>query len=300
MKGFVAGICAVGDVPHTKTGGCALFAGTPAGLVFHDKNYSFTMDSDIFNQEILAAMSAMGTGRAFPITEGIVDMRPTGGDVRTQQEGFGPENPNGLNALRETYVITSGGICLYKQLAKLSGRQMRVFLIDNANSIYGTVADVVVGAGVTEERFRGYLVTVYVRHRRNTGTQSGAIEIDLFYDANFENEEKNTHSVILDVTLEGLSGLVLVPGSQPSSARVLIACSSDDVTSFYGMLLADANLYKRKDGAHIMSVSYMPHGELMFSPPTSDGLYQLESADKFEAVNIFGVEGENVWTKLPG
>lgn len=298
MKGFVAGTCAVGDVPHTKVGSCALFAGTPAGLVFHDKNHSFSMDSETFNQEILAAMSAIGMGRAFPVTEGIVDMRPTGGDVRTQQEGFGPENPNGLNALRETYVITSGGICLYKQLAKLSGRQMRVFLIDNANSIYGTVADVVTGVNITEERFRGYLVTVYVRHRRNTGTQSGAIEIDLFYDAKFEAEEKNTHSTILDVALEGISGLILVPGSAPSNAKVLIACSADDVTAFYGTKLADQTLYKRKDGTAITNVVYA-NGEITFTPATAGGQYQLETADKFEAATILGVEGENVWTTLP-
>jgi hypothetical protein len=293
MKGIVAGAnCNTNSNAHTKTGLCAIFEGTPLGLIFTDRDAAYSVTPETFNTEIKAAVYASGADikkRITPLINVIVAMSVSGGDLRTSQEGFGPEKPNGLNALREDYTITEGGYCLYKQLSKLNGRTMRVFKIDQSLNAFGT-ATTVEGA----DKMRGYLVTIGVSRRLNTGEQAGAIILSLLYSANFQNEDVNANAIVLSETVEGLSGISLQKGSAAGKARVITACSGEDLTAVYGEDLETASLYEDKTGANPTSVVYSA-GVLTFTPA---GAYRIADAATLKAAGIEGYEGEEEYIDI--
>jgi hypothetical protein len=267
-----------------------MFEGKPKGLIFHNDGIAFSLDDAEFNTEIKGGIKAAGANRVTPLIGGIVDFNPTGGDVQTSQEGFGPDIPIGLNAKRVDYTINTGGLCLLKQLKKLNGKAIRVFLVDNNNVAYGTVSTF---DGV--EKFRGFLCVVWAAKRDNTGSQNGAIILSIFFDANYENEENNLAAIALMETYEGLAGVVLKK-TGTAKAKFVIACSGDDLTTTYGDDLGVPDLYVNSAGANPTSVVYAAAtGDLTFTP---SGKYKIADAETLDANGIEGLEGEDEYTDL--
>ena len=290
-RGYIKGICKTSQKVHTKVGECSMFEGTPLGQIIHDKNTSFSLDDTAFNTEIKKGVIAAGNKRITPLLGGVVDYQPTGGDVKTAQEGFGPEEPIGINAKSVVYIINKGGLCLLNQLKKLNGRQVRIFPVDKNNVVYGTVATI-----DGENKFRGFLATVYATKRDNTGSQTGAILFNVYYDANYENEENAMAAIALTDVIEGLTGVVL-QRTGPGKAKFVIACSGDDLTDTYGADIAVATLYKDAAGTNPTSVTYSAAtADLTFEPAT--GKYMIADAETLAAADIEGLEGEEEYTDL--
>jgi hypothetical protein len=266
-----------------------MFEGTPSGLIFHDKNKTFSLEDVAFNSEMKAGVTALGINRVTPLIGVVTDYQLTGGDVKTSQEGFGPEVPIGLNAKRVDYVIDKGGLCLLKQLKKFNAREVRVFLVDINKVAYGTV--------ITEnasDKFRGFLATVWVTKRDNTGSQAGAIILSLFYSADYENEENNMSSVELSENIEGLTGVVL-QRTGPGTAKFIIACSGDDLTSTYADDLTVDSLYKSAAGTTPV-ITYNAQTETLTFNPV--GAYAIADAEVLKANGIEGYEGEEDYIDL--
>ncbi len=291
MSGFIKGACKEYQPVHTKVGQCSLFEGKPSGFIFHDANTSFSLDDTEFNNEIKEGIIAVGQNRITPLIGVVVDYNVSGGDVQTSQEGFGPEVPIGLNSKRGDYTIDSGGLCLLKQLKKTNGKQIRVFLVDNNNVSYGTTA---VLNGV--EKIRGFLCKVWSTKRDNTGSQNGAIILSIFFDANYENEENNLAAISLAETYEGLTGVILKK-TTTGKAKLVIACSGDDITKTYGDSLASPELFVNSAGGNPTGVSYSSAtGELTFTP---SGKYKaVDAATLKDVAGIEGLEGEDEYTDL--
>lgn len=290
MSRFIAGICKGSQKVHTRVGECSMFEGTPHGFIIHDKSESFPLDEALFNEAIKKGITAAGIKRITPLLGGITDYQPTGGDVRTSQEGFGPETPIGINAKRVDYIINKGGLCLFMQFIKLNGRQVRIFPVDNNNVPYGTVATV-----DGKEVFRGFLATIWAAKRDNTGSQTGAIIFSVFYDANYENEENNMAAIALTETVEGLTGVTL-RRVDAGKAKFVIACSGDDLTATYADTLASAELYKDDTGKAPTSVTYNKDtDDLTFTPA---GKYVIADAETLAKAGLDGLEGEEEYTDL--
>jgi hypothetical protein len=264
-----------------------MFEGTPLGLVFHDKNKVFSLEETAFNRELQDGIIAAGINRVTPLLGGLTDYQVTGADVKTSQEGFGPEVPIGINAKRVDYIINEGGLCLLMQLKRLNGRSVRVFAVDANKIAYGTVT--------ASDGFRGFLATVWVTKRDNTGSQSGAIILSLFYSAEYESEENNIAAIALTETLEGLTGVELKKTAS-GKAKFVIACSGDDLTSTYGSDLAEETLYVNEGGTNPTGVVYTSAtDDLTFTPA---GKYRIADAAALNAAGIEGYEGENEFTDL--
>jgi hypothetical protein len=267
-----------------------MFEGKPNGLIFHNSGIEFSLDDVEFNSGIKDGITAPGIDRVTPLIGGVVDYQPTGGDVQTSQEGFGSDDPIGLNAKRVDITINSGGLCLLKQLKKLNGKQVRIFLVDNNNVAYGTVA---VLNGV--EKFRGFLCKVWAAKRDNTGSQNGAIIFSVFFAANYENEENNLAAIALTETYEGLTGVILKK-TGTAKAKFVIACSADDLTTTYGDDLGVPDLYVNSAGGNPTGVVYSATtGDLTFTPA---GKYKIADAATLEANGIAGYEGEEEYIDL--
>ncbi len=288
MTGFIAGICKRSQKVHTKVGECSMFEGTPKGLIIHDKNVGFPLDDVAFNTAMESGVIAAGINRVTPLMGGLTDYQVTGGDVKTSQEGFGPDTPIGINAKSVQYIINKGGLCLLKQLKKFNGKQVRIFPVDSNNVAYGTVAEM---DGV--EKFRGFLATLWTTKRDNTGSQGGAILLNVYYDADYENEENNMAAIALTSPMEGLTGVVLKK-TATGKAKFVIACSGDDLTDTYGASLAVATLYKNTAGENPTTVTYAD-AVLTFVPV---GSYTVADAETLNAAGIEGLEGEEEYTDL--
>ena len=289
MKGFVTRNNCTGENAYTKTGDCVMFEGYPTGLIITGKDALFSADPEAFDAEIRAAVYAGSARRAIPLTGGVIGtMSNSGGDLKTSQEGWGGTQFTGLNELREDYTITKGGYCLYKQLAKLNYRDLRVFKIDNTGMIFGTIVEV---EGV--DKIRGYAVHLGSSHRI-AADNAGATLLSLIYSSNFQKEDINTQAIEpVGGDIEGLSGLLL-KRTGAGKAKVITSCSATDITDTYGAILAEPGLYKNKSGENPTAVDYAG-GELEFTPA---GFYRIVDADALKAKGITGYEGENAYVNL--
>jgi hypothetical protein len=290
MKGFIESLCNAEGSVYTKIRGCAEFESAPLGIIIHDRDVSYTLKRDEFDTEIKNGITAPGPKRITPLLWGLTDFQVSGGDVRTSQEGFGRTRVIGINTKSIVLIYDEGGLCLFKQLKKLNGRLVRVFLVDNQLRAYGTAFtkdDV--------DKFRGFLAEIAVTRRDNTGTQSPAVLVTLYFDATYEQEEKNISGFLLSEQIEGLSGLVLKK-TGTGKAKVIASCSLDDITAIYNDDIANPLLYVNGMGVRPTTVGYNAATEdLTFTPL---GIYKVADAAALAAVNIEGYEGEDEFVDL--
>ncbi len=223
MNGFLNVKCGTGNKAFTRLGKCAAFEGTPKALIFTEETSKyigtsasgFTTDLDL----------DLATGKAFAITEGIVNLEPTGGETRVAQEGFGAAKANGWEPYSEIYTINKGGFCLLKQLLKVDGQDFRMFLVDDRGVIYGEATDS--GASM-----RGFKVNFGVSRRGNTGTETAAIRVALQYSLDYLHEMTRIASIeyIGDDILTVIP-VVIVNGDTTKQYKLADACSGEELTA---------------------------------------------------------------------
>ncbi|MDR1562259.1 MAG: hypothetical protein LBS54_04120 [Dysgonamonadaceae bacterium] len=285
--------CKSEEKVYTKTGQCAAFENRPAGFIITDESKEFSLVEETFNTEIQSGVTAAGGNRIYPLLSGqVTDYQVNGGDVKTSQEGFGPEEPVGLNNKSVVYIINKGGLCLYRELKKLNGRTVRVIPVDINGIAFGTVKSNVAGV----DKFCGFQATIWVTRRENTGSQQGAILFSVYFGSNYENEDSNFTTLQLAKLVEGLTGIALKKTTS-GKAKVISACSGDDLTETFGADLAVAGLYVNSAGTAPSSVSYnTATQDLSFTP--SSASYKLADAQTLTAAGLEGVEGINEYVNL--
>lgn len=291
MKGFITSKCKTDDPAHTRMAQCSLFEAAPIGFIIHNKDYSFPSDSAGFNTEIENSMVSVGLKRAVPVLNGLVDYTPSGGDAKSSQEGFGPEVINGINPKKGKYTFDKGGICLFKQMSKMNGQEVRIFNVDKNKVAYGTVATI-----ENEEVFRGFLATIFTERRENDGKATGGVIVTINYSEKYEEEQQAMASFQIDGELEGLTGIILQKTGGAGHAKVVVACSGDDLTRSLSDILDDPEIYADTMGKSPAGVSYNTATEDITITPT--GSYKIRDAEVLSSKDIDGYEGENIYTDL--
>lgn len=242
MNGFLNVNCSTHGSAFTKIGQCAAFEGTPKALIFTSQDASYDATSaSAFTAELDVDLSV---GKAFAITDGIVNLESSGGESRVAQEGFGASKANGWEAYSEVYTINKGGLCLLRQLLKVDGRDMRMMVVDDKDVIYGESVDN--GAGI-----RGYKVSLGISRRVNNGTDTGAIRLSAYYSLDYLKEMTRVSAV----QYSGDDILTILPvrlahGSSVTKFAVVDSCSGEalDATTLT-MLDASTKLELFKVGA---------------------------------------------------
>lgn len=221
---------------------CGRFKALPKGFVFSDLEFSFDGTNPLFaNPEDLASYlddyvafkstTSTDTERLSvkpmlsPYYPAITNLEPTGGDPNMVTEGFGSPVPNGINAYSEVYTLTDGGDCMYKNLAKLKGRPLRVFKIDQNNVMYGWID--------SKGQIRGYKAYVTVYERPNTGTTTAANMLLITYSVDYENERDNEIPLALGrelMTLRSISVYADPTLSDVNGFRIVNSCSGQSIT----------------------------------------------------------------------
>ena len=217
MNGFLNVNCATTGAAFTRVGRCAAFAGTPKALILTPSDASFTAASD--TAFVTALETMLKGGKAFAITDGIVNLEASGGETKVAQEGFGPSKANGWEAYNEVYTINKGGFCLLKQLLKVDGSDMRMFVVDDKDTVYGeTVSN---GTGI-----RGFKVSIGVSNRANNGTDTGAIRFSAYYSLDYFKEMTKISAI--KYAADDILTLVpvrLMQGSASNKFLVVDSCS---------------------------------------------------------------------------
>lgn len=173
------------------TGDCYAMDKQPKGLIFTTRDFILpTTDSPDAWANAFDDINNSGMVQYIP--EDIVNMEVSGGDLRLSQEGYGPSVVTGLNAYQEVYTVIDGGLCLYKNLLKLHGKRLKVFVIDEDDNVLMTYKEErsFTVPKVTNSYFQGFDVNVGVTYRKNNGTNVGAVQITLIYTG-YEKEFAN-------------------------------------------------------------------------------------------------------------
>lgn len=229
MKGQLITGCG-NKAAFTGLGSCALFESTPKAIIL--TTYDFVVPAGTANVgEYLRTQALIPmNSKVFPLMEGLVNLEPSGGDVRTSQEGFGESSVNGHNPYQEVLTFTKGGLCMLKELLSLHGQQMRVFFVDDNNVAYGTTDE--------SNAVFGYSITIGVHRRKNVGTTPAAIIVTLLYSNNNYTEVRNMTSFEIPSNLKGIrrihAKIVSYSRIGPTAATLVVkfftACSGVDVT----------------------------------------------------------------------
>lgn len=256
MEGQLIQACAKG-VPYVGIGGCSTFEGQPKGIIITKADFGIA-PAVVDKLYVLQTQARVANVKVWPLLDGLVNLEPNGGDLRTSQEGFGPATYNGHNPYSEVYTYTKGGICLYKELEQLQGEDVRIFFVDDNDKIFGNVR--------SDGYFQGFLANFGIDYRKNTGGQIAAVKVALSYSANYFNEFKNTMSILMDGEIKPLR--MVIPIIEPyegdtSNAYLTLAvrCSNVNASgSAKGMLTVTNVTIFDSDGAgdNPSSLTYIP------------------------------------------
>lgn len=239
MSGVIVGTCKP-VIAFTGLGACAMFEQQPKGLILTTADFKVpkadVADIGIYiRQEAKLPVGA----KVFPLLDGLVNVEPSGGDVRISQEGFGEGKVNGHNPYQEIFTFTKGGLCMLKQLLRLHGSDMRVFFVDNDYVAYGVQTE---DGGV-----QGFNVNVGVSYRKNVGTAVSAIILTLLYSNHYYNEFSALTSFSLPTNTQGTKHTIALGEPDPISTdeayiRLWLSCSGINVTPIIESLIELAQL----------------------------------------------------------
>ena len=272
-------------VPLTGAESCAKQEGKISALIITGLNAYFPIEKEEFISELEDDVSAVGTNRIYPV-KNIVGMTISGGDINAPDLGtYGGPAPSNLNAKNVAYQINAGD-CMYKELAKLNKRKMRIFRVDDEGYVYGTV----VKRG-SEYFFAGFEATLYALRVPTDGSTAYNLSLYAYYTPNNEDEEKNMMAINVGLVNipDGLIGVILKKGSKSGTATVVTQCGAEDITSEYGEKWA-TSMFLNDSGEAPTSVTYGEGtGVLTFDPV---GTYRVAPASSLKTT-IPGIEGIN-------
>lgn len=277
MKGNIPSNCA-SEMAYTGVGPCPKQEGKTTALLITPLNAAYSLEKDTFLTEIEAGVKASGSSRVYPVKD-ILGVTINGGDINAPEVGtYGAVMPTNLNAKNVVFQI-NGGDCLYKELAKLNKRKVRVFRVDEDGYVYGTMSG---------DKFAGFEATLYSTRTTTDGSTAYNLSLAVYYTPNVENEEKNLNAVNAGLSgiPNGLVGLTLVKGSATTKAKVVTSCGGDDVTEQFAEEWA-ATAFVKEGGGNPDTATYSD-GEITFD---SAGSYRVAGADVLEGLDITGFDG---------
>lgn len=272
------------DMPFTGSGSCPKQEGKISALLITGINALYPIDESVFIDGLEGYVTEKGPMRMFPV-KNIVGMTLSGGDINAPDLGtYGGPAPTNLNAKNVAYQV-NGGDCLYKELAKLNKRKMRVLRVDDEGYVYGTV---VVRGDV--KYFAGFEATMYAVRTATDGSAAYNLSLFAYYTPNNESEEKNMNAfqVGLPNVPDGLIGIALKKGAAEKTASVITDCGGLDITADYGDKWK-ATMFVNASGTNPTTLTFSADTGLLTFEPT--GSYRVASASVLAAGDITGMDG---------
>lgn len=288
--GTITSNCSYKSQVFTGQGNCIKQEGKTVALLISEHNAAYPIDGEAFNAALNGYINSESPLHLLPINN-VINNTPSGGDIATTDVGFAGPRPSGYNAFSEIYQVDAGD-CFYKQIAQLNKKRVRVFRVDDQQSINGTA---VLRGG--EEKFVGF--DAYLMVQRVKGSDNSVIysvSLAVYYSVNYsEVELPNIHSFPLDEVPTGLIGVVLAKGPTTGTAKVVSICDGEDFTTTYGAEW-NSGMFTNASGVSPTTVTYTEStGLLTFAPVAA---YKVKDAATLSAGDIIGIEGLNKYVDL--
>lgn len=278
MAGTIPGICLDTNL-HTGVERCTKKEGKTLNVLITDLVAKYTPVAEEFNTLLPTLVYSTGNNRVYPVGS-IVENALNGGEITTADIGFSGTTPVGLGSYNEVYRI-DGSDCLYKELAKLNKRRMRIFRVDDDNYVYGTIKMI-----NGQEYFVGFDAYLYTYRVKDNGTDTYALYMAVYYSANYENELQNMHAIPVDEIPEGLVGVIL--SNVADGVQVVAACSGVDYTTLFAEEWT-TTLFQNNSGASPTTVTYNADTGLLTIAPAAS--YRIKDAALLAPAGINGISG---------
>lgn len=253
--GNVKQACIV-DNGNTRVGDCWNDVGVPRGIIFVDKNATWTTASmAAFLAAFLPSLLADNPQqRSYPI-QNIVEITDNTTKPAMQTfPGDGSQVVAGENAYTMTYRWVDGGFCLLHSLRQSKSTTKAFFVIDSFGQLIGTDAGL-------DDAGNGLIKGIIGYNYTNPFTWATTNAAVATYDTmlSFRPEQVNENIKILDFanngglgylsSLEGLFNVGISQGAAPTVTTIsvkaeVLGCGSADLYDLYADDLAVAGAWK--------------------------------------------------------
>jgi hypothetical protein len=259
------------------------FNGKLRGFLINDMSICFSNDYHTFNEEIQNAIYATGNRKLFPFMEyiTIVYHRRSGGELRASKVG-GSTVFTGHNPVIEYISIYDDTGIVFKRLAKFKNMQIRIFLIDNENYVYGTKDK--------QGKFKGFLSSIIALNRDNQNTY-----LTIEYSNIFQNEDVNSFGIKLENEIDDLTEIEL-QRLDKGCAKVVSTTYKTDLTEIYQDELVNVKFYLNSLGKNPISVAFDKKTDsLIFFPADK---YKIADASILKSHGIEGLDSSGSYIDL--
>lgn len=200
-------------------------------LVQHGVSLPATLNASTLE----VACHADRPNRIYPVKT-IVNYEPNGGEVQTQEVGYGPTKVSGYSARSDVWTLDGYDMNLEQRIFNAKGAHFDMYLVDDENVIYGMrEGDSFVGIPLAGIAAGG--------QRFATADAAASLTVTTYYQ-DFEAYVKNATVIQADFdVVEAINGLVFVKLTEGVSAgdfKLINYADNTDITATYGQLLATA------------------------------------------------------------
>lgn len=288
-KGTIESTCEE-DKIRSAIAECDIPEGRTQALLISGRNALYPMDKEEFLDNLESYVHTDGSLKLTPIKE-IVGTTLNGGDINAPDLGtYGGASPTNLNARNDAFQINAGD-CLYKELLKFNKRKVRIFRVDDAGRVYGTV---VTQNGV--DYFAGFKATLYTMRTRTDGSTSNNLSVYVYYTADNEDEEKNMQAINAGLSNipDGLTGAYLVAQAD-GTVKVLTSCGGNDITEEYSTDWTP-EMFVTEAGVAATSAAYNAGTKTIAITPA--GSYKIASSEVLFSADIVGLDGVDIYVPV--
>lgn len=261
---------------------CAFEPGKIKALIL--TQHGVSLPATLSASELEKACHADRPNRIYPIKM-IVNYEPNGGEVQTQDVGYGPTKISGYSAKADTWTLDNYDENLRQCIANAKGARFDMFLVDDENVIYGMREnDTIVGIPLAGVAFGGQSFS--------TADAQASLTVTTYYQ-DWEAYVKDATIVQADFdVVEAVNGLVFVDfvnGANAGGYKLVEHYSRTDITAIYGQALATA-------GTSAIDMTGTPTwtydtgaNELHQTGGTGDPT--LKAPSVLQGLDILGIEG---------
>lgn len=250
-------------------------------FVEHGKKLPANLTADTLE----AACHADYPDRIYPLA-GIVEYAPSGGEIQTSQNGYGPNTVTGYSETSDQFTMGNSDVQLRASVIANMNHQFDVYYVDDNNIIFG-VQDEKDG----EFPLKGFpLNGIGLGGSKFKTSSQAAYDLITLYSKDYANNEKMLMAVPADFQIIQVladSGIRLVEWVKDGANWILVdKYSRSDVSNYYAAALAQ-NVTTCIPNA--TSCSYA-NGVFTIALKNSDTKPQLAAPSVLQANGIVGIQ----------
>ena len=285
-KFFVNGGCATNKQLFTGVGKCDVLEGVSDYLIITRPNAEFAIPEDgDFTSALKTAINKPynDEGKAWIVGKITTNNAPEGGDNISNTKGTrGGSVVTGQNPISIAYAFP-GGVCMYNQLSRLKGMEVRVLRVDRSKNVFGTY-------DTDDNKLKGFSASLWITETPEAdGGDVEMVTVTVSYGVDYFKELEQRSNLTLKEIPDALRPVAIVAGETTKTFAVKYTCSGEDVDAATATLLAEPANFVGDTGDTISAVTYDSATKLFTA--TGATKIKLATPDVLATAGVFGVEG---------